>query len=117
MRTLFFLIFSSVSFAQTTPENQLQQWLNNGDMSQATIGLCVFDLDQNTVVNNLNMDLAMTPASAMKLFSTGAALTQLGTDYQAKTRIYIDGDIDTNGILTGNIVVRGGGDLVWGQGI
>jgi D-alanyl-D-alanine carboxypeptidase/D-alanyl-D-alanine-endopeptidase (penicillin-binding protein 4) len=52
---------------------------------------------------------AVNPASAMKLVTTYAALDALGPDFRWQTRIVMDGRIQ-NGLLDGNMVVRGGGD-------
>lgn len=53
--------------------------------------------------------VAVNPASVMKLVTTYAALDMLGPDFTWNTRFYTDGVVD-NGILRGNLYVRGGGD-------
>ena len=50
----------------------------------------------------------------MKLFSTATAFQVLGKDYAPKTRIYIDGTL-TNGVVNGNLWIRGGGDVSIGS--
>jgi serine-type D-Ala-D-Ala carboxypeptidase/endopeptidase (penicillin-binding protein 4) len=55
------------------------------------------------------VDASANPASVMKLFTTYAALSQLGADFTWKNRVYTDGAVD-NGILQGNLIVRGSGD-------
>ncbi len=56
-----------------------------------------------------NAGQPMNPASAMKVVTTFAALELLGRDYRWKTEAYLDGPLD-NGVLRGNLVLRGGGD-------
>jgi len=51
----------------------------------------------------------MNPASVMKLVTTYAALDLLGPDFTWTTRVLMDGQV-SDGILHGNLVVRGGGD-------
>jgi D-alanyl-D-alanine carboxypeptidase/D-alanyl-D-alanine-endopeptidase (penicillin-binding protein 4) len=51
----------------------------------------------------------MNPASVMKLVTTYAALDMLGPDFTWANRVYVDGDV-RDGVLTGNLVLRGGGD-------
>ncbi|MDO9357638.1 MAG: D-alanyl-D-alanine carboxypeptidase/D-alanyl-D-alanine-endopeptidase [Polaromonas sp.] len=51
----------------------------------------------------------MNPASVMKLVTTYAALDLLGPDYTWMTRVLMDGTV-SDGVLNGNLVVRGGGD-------
>jgi len=45
----------------------------------------------------------------MKLFTTAVALVKLGPDFKYKTNVYTDGEIK-NGVLNGNLFVRGSGD-------
>jgi D-alanyl-D-alanine carboxypeptidase/D-alanyl-D-alanine-endopeptidase (penicillin-binding protein 4) len=52
---------------------------------------------------------AMNPASVMKLVTTYAALDVLGPDFVWKTNVTMDGSVQ-NGLLDGNMLVRGGGD-------
>ncbi len=52
---------------------------------------------------------SMNPASVMKLVTTYAALDVLGPDFLWKTNVTMDGSVQ-NGLLDGNMLVRGGGD-------
>jgi D-alanyl-D-alanine carboxypeptidase/D-alanyl-D-alanine-endopeptidase (penicillin-binding protein 4) len=52
---------------------------------------------------------AMNPASVMKLVTTYAALDVLGPDFLWTTKVTMDGRIQ-DGLLDGNMVLRGGGD-------
>lgn len=54
-------------------------------------------------------EVAMNPASVMKLVTTYAALDALGPNFTWKTAVVLDGLL-TDGLLQGNLVVRGGGD-------
>lgn len=51
----------------------------------------------------------MNPASTAKVITTSAAVDLLGPDYLWQTRFYADGPVQ-NGVLMGNLYVRGGGD-------
>jgi D-alanyl-D-alanine carboxypeptidase/D-alanyl-D-alanine-endopeptidase (penicillin-binding protein 4) len=52
----------------------------------------------------------LIPASVTKVFSTASALYILGKVKTFKTLLEYDGSIDSNGILYGNIYIKGGGD-------
>ena len=52
---------------------------------------------------------SVNPASVMKLVTTYAAIDMLGSDFTWNTRFYTDGTVE-NGVLRGNLYVRGGGD-------
>ncbi len=56
-----------------------------------------------------NADKLFTPASNMKLFTTAVALMKLGADFRYATRVYAAGPVQ-NGVLNGDLVVRGSGD-------
>jgi D-alanyl-D-alanine carboxypeptidase/D-alanyl-D-alanine-endopeptidase (penicillin-binding protein 4) len=54
-------------------------------------------------------DAAMNPASVMKLVTTYAGLELLGPEFTWTNRVYVDGPV-INGVLDGNLVIRGSGD-------
>jgi serine-type D-Ala-D-Ala carboxypeptidase/endopeptidase (penicillin-binding protein 4) len=54
-------------------------------------------------------EVAVNPASVMKLITTYAGLDILGPDYTWKNRVYYEGFV-VNGVLDGNLVIRGSGD-------
>ena len=56
-----------------------------------------------------NEDKLFVPASNMKLFTTAVALIRLGPDFRYTTSLYTDGSVE-NGVLTGDVYLRGSGD-------
>jgi D-alanyl-D-alanine carboxypeptidase/D-alanyl-D-alanine-endopeptidase (penicillin-binding protein 4) len=58
----------------------------------------------------INANEPMMPASTMKLVTTYSGLSLLGPDYRWKTTAYADGEVDTNGVLHGNLYIQGTGD-------
>ena len=55
------------------------------------------------------------PASTLKLLTTAAALHALGPQHRFETRLYISTPPDNNGVLRGDVLVRGGGDMTLGS--
>ncbi len=55
------------------------------------------------------VDVAMNPASVMKLVTTSAALDLLGPAYAWTTSVFVDGPV-REGRLEGNLYIRGQGD-------
>jgi D-alanyl-D-alanine carboxypeptidase/D-alanyl-D-alanine-endopeptidase (penicillin-binding protein 4) len=53
-------------------------------------------------------------ASNMKLFTTSTALTRFGPEYRVETALLTDGALDGEGVLHGNLYLRGGGDPALG---
>lgn len=111
------LIFLSVitirANAQTVLQQKAEEIFSDSTFGQAQTGICVHTPDGQTVVN-INGGRMFTPASNMKLITTGAALHMLGEDFTFKTRIGYDGYIQ-DGVLQGNIHIIGGGDPTTGS--
>lgn len=72
-------------------------------------GVTVVDLASGHALVDENAEKSFVPASNMKLYSTAAALDQLGPSYRYRTRLYVDGPV-IGGVLKGNLIVRGSGD-------
>jgi D-alanyl-D-alanine carboxypeptidase/D-alanyl-D-alanine-endopeptidase (penicillin-binding protein 4) len=53
-------------------------------------------------------------ASNMKLFTTATALGRFGPQARLPTRVLGEGEIDANGVLRGNLYLKGGGDPALG---
>lgn len=66
-------------------------------------------------VFSLQADLRLAPASTLKLITSAAALEAFGPMHRFETRIYADTQPDENGVLNGNIYVRGAGDPTLGS--
>ena len=75
----------------------------------ATVGVAVYDLKRRGQIYGHNADRLLALASNTKIFTTAAALHELGGDYEFKTRIVASGSV-VSGTLKGDLIVRGGGD-------
>ena len=73
-------------------------------------GVLVRDLETGETVYTRNKDKLFIPASNAKLFSTALALRRLGADYRFSTVLAIDGAVDEDGVLEGDLRLVGGGD-------
>jgi len=82
--------------------------------AEATWSLLVTDVETGESFYALNPDTMAFTGSTRKLFSVGAALDQLGADARQSTPVYRQGTVDDSGVLTGNLVLVGGGDLAFG---
>jgi PBP4 family serine-type D-alanyl-D-alanine carboxypeptidase len=72
-------------------------------------GICVIDGKSGAALVEINADKPLKPASCNKLRTTAAALTRLGPDFRFKTDLLAKGAVK-NGVLEGDLIVRGGGD-------
>lgn len=88
----------------------LQKILARAQVPPEAVSLLVVDASgQQPPRLSHRADEPMNPASVMKLVTTYAALDTLGPDFTWKTRVILDGVIK-DGLLSGNLVLRGGGD-------
>ncbi|MFA5575091.1 MAG: D-alanyl-D-alanine carboxypeptidase/D-alanyl-D-alanine-endopeptidase [Brumimicrobium sp.] len=116
--SLFIILINFGTFSQVE-ENRIQKAINNfaksDGLENAAITFMAYDLDSNVVLAQLNERLSISPASTTKLFTTAAAFEILGKDFQPKTAFYITGDIDTSGVLQGDLIIRSLGDASLGS--
>jgi D-alanyl-D-alanine carboxypeptidase/D-alanyl-D-alanine-endopeptidase (penicillin-binding protein 4) len=73
-------------------------------------GLYVYDLTADSSVYEYNINKQMRPASSMKVVTAISALSLLGPNHEFRTSAYIDGSVDADGFLNGDIYVVGGFD-------
>jgi len=73
------------------------------------VGLAVVPVDGRGTLAAHNAELALNPASTMKLVTTYAALSLLGPDYRWTTALAARGRVEGD-TLHGDLVLRGGGD-------
>ena len=94
----------------------IDQLIDNGELSTARWGVSVVSLKDGHRVYARNDERLFTPASNMKLFSTGVGLELLGADYRWRTSVYASSTPDATGTLNGDLVLygRGAPDLVAG---
>lgn len=91
-------------------QNDLYSLVNSNDFHNATIGVSVFSLRSGEYFFRHNANKNLIPASTLKLITTAAALKYLGSDFRYITRLYLKGNLEENGLFTGNIIIRGSGD-------
>ena len=75
----------------------------------AHVGIFAIDARDGRVLYERNQDDAFQPASTFKLLVGSAALEKLGPDFRFRTDVIANGDV-ANGVLQGELVLRGGGD-------
>jgi D-alanyl-D-alanine carboxypeptidase/D-alanyl-D-alanine-endopeptidase (penicillin-binding protein 4) len=87
--------------------------LDQAKVSGVTAGVIVKELDgkgEEAILYERDADRLLTPASNLKLLTSAAAITQLGEDYRFQTELYGSTTVPKNGILNGDLYVKGYGD-------
>ncbi len=77
-------------------------------------GILVVDRKTGQTIYERNADLLFAPASVTKLFSTAAALVELGPSYRFHTPLVRRGEVDVKGTLHGDVILVAQGDLAMG---
>lgn len=76
----------------------------------ATWSVYVYSASCEEEIYVLNAEKLVMPASNMKIYTTATALMKLGPDFTYKTNLVHTGRVDQEGILHGNLVIKGCGD-------
>jgi len=77
-------------------------------------GILVVDAKSGETVYERNPDQLFATGSAAKLFSTAAALVDLGADYRFQTPVARRGEVDQEGVLHGDLILIAQGDPAMG---
>lgn len=75
-----------------------------------SVSIHVADVETGEIIVDWMADEPRNAASTLKLITTLAALDILGPAYRWRTDIFALGDIDENGRLDGDLLIRGTGD-------
>ena len=93
--------------------SRIDRAINESD-GVARWGISVISMADGSKVYERNGDKLFTPASNMKIYTTGVALDLLGVDYRWRTSVYANSQPDASGRVSGDLILygRGAPDLV-----
>ncbi|MBA2504500.1 MAG: D-alanyl-D-alanine carboxypeptidase/D-alanyl-D-alanine-endopeptidase [Thermoleophilaceae bacterium] len=106
----------SPALAAGQSDSSLQKRLGSamrGAGSQS--GAYVMDAATDKRVFGAREGRARILASNTKLFTTAAVLAQYGAQHRFATEVLGDGQLDADGVFTGDLYLRGGGDPTFGS--
>jgi D-alanyl-D-alanine carboxypeptidase/D-alanyl-D-alanine-endopeptidase (penicillin-binding protein 4) len=107
-RWLAVLLLPLTAAASNLPQ-PVAEALSRARVPADAAAIVVEPVDAGPVVINHRADVPMNPASTMKLVTSFAALDLLGPAFTFRTDFLVQGTLE-NGVLDGNLVIRGGGD-------
>lgn len=118
--TLFFITFlsSHLGYGQSLPENvqqAYQRFVKSGKLPNGIASLTVLDSKTGQPIFTDNASIGLPTASTMKVITSITALDILGPDYTYETKLAYTGELDSLGILHGDIIVIGSGDPTLGS--
>lgn len=103
--------------AQTMVQKLDKAWKQFSADPQLTHAICalyVYDGKTGKMIFDKNGRVGLAPASTQKIITSAAAFETLGKAYRFKTALITDGRIQ-NGVLEGNLVLKGSGDPTLGS--
>lgn len=109
---LLYLLFLANTFAGSgneTAKKSLGTVLSRLPRS-TNYGILVYNPQTGDTVYSVNKNELFIPASNEKLYTAAAALKLLGPDYKLETKIYSDDNEITDGIIDGNLYLKGFGN-------
>lgn len=123
---LFFLTYACAQTPEHTPEEkpavslkdlerEITQLANDPLLKTGNFAFSIKSAQtgQTLLAHNTNKSLLI--ASNLKIVTTATALAMLGEDYTFITQLQHDGSLDANGVLNGNLYIKGGGDPTLGS--
>ena len=117
-RILYFFITFSILLSGgnlTAQQAAVDNFVRTKGLQSASIGINVIDLTTGKSVASYNKNKSLIPASVMKLLTTSTALELYGPDHQIPTLLQYAGEIDSTGVLWGDVYIKGGGDPTLGS--
>src|SRR5882724_10890320 len=88
--------------------------IDESELNTARWGIYVISMSDGSMLYERDGDKLFTPASNMKIYTTGVALDLLGVDYRWRTSVYANSKPDASGHVSGDLILygRGAPDLV-----
>ena len=119
-RALLLVVIATTGLAsQSTPaetgqfglDAQIQRIMDRPEFAHSTFGIEFYSIDSGKVIYERNVGKLMVPGSTTKLVTEGTALELLGGDYRSHTYVYRTGPVNKKGVVEGDLVLVGSGDL------
>ncbi len=103
-------------FAQNKTSNLvLKEFISLKELKSASISVFAENLTTNNIIFDYQSDLALAPASVLKLVPTSLALELFGPEHKFKTELAYSGIILPDGTLLGDVYIIGYGDPCLGS--
>ncbi|MDP4222463.1 MAG: D-alanyl-D-alanine carboxypeptidase/D-alanyl-D-alanine-endopeptidase [Bacteroidota bacterium] len=113
-----FLLFPVLLTTQLiySQRESVETLLADTSMAHASVSVCFLDATDGRIVYQYDSEKSLIPASVLKLITSSAALELLGPQYRFRTLLGYSGSLNrTTGKLTGDLIIKGGGDPALGS--
>lgn len=114
------LTFLATSFAYAQPikdriQQAYEQFMQSGKLPSGIVSFTVLDNKTGAIVFAKNPTTGLPTASTMKVITAITVLDILGPDHTYSTTLNYTGNIDSAGVLNGDIIIQGSGDPTLGS--
>lgn len=113
----FFLFFHSAALAQTLSKKittAFETFEKHDELKYGLASLTVLNANTGEILFSKKETQGMAPASTLKTITTATAYSVLGSNFKYTTDLLYSGNIE-DGVLNGNIILRGTGDPTLGS--
>jgi serine-type D-Ala-D-Ala carboxypeptidase/endopeptidase (penicillin-binding protein 4) len=100
--------------AERALERRVESVLATPGFQSGQWGILVVDRKTGQTIYERDPDRLFAPASVTKLFSTAAALVELGPNHRFQTPVVRRGEVDVKGTLRGDLILIAQGDPAMG---
>jgi D-alanyl-D-alanine carboxypeptidase/D-alanyl-D-alanine-endopeptidase (penicillin-binding protein 4) len=104
------LLLAVPGVASANLASRISTALDRHGMAGSGTSVAVFDLTTKQYLYQLRPDVLRRPASNEKLVTSSAALASWSATYRFSTQVYLDAAPDAEGVVQGNVYLRGLGD-------
>ena len=101
--------------SQNAIQQAVDEFASDEQFANASLSISVVEVNSGEIVAAFDAHRSLIPASILKLVTTSVALETLGKDYQFSTDLLTDGVVDDEGLLRGNLHIKGYGDPTLGS--
>jgi D-alanyl-D-alanine carboxypeptidase/D-alanyl-D-alanine-endopeptidase (penicillin-binding protein 4) len=116
---MYLYLIGSFSSPGNNPYEELERLArsipNSPNLIHGIWSLYVLDTKSNNVIVEINSKKTLAPASNLKILVSVVALDLLGENKTFNTYLAYSGEIDKNGVLNGDLYIRGEGDPTLGS--
>ncbi len=112
------LLLTGQTYAQTLQQQlkvAFDKLQRDSQCRYASLSLTVLDAKTGQEVFSSNGDVGLATASTLKTITSVTAFNVLGENYKYQTTFGYSGTITPDGVLNGNLIIRGGGDPTLGS--
>jgi len=106
----FLLTLSAAAFAQNAYQRAADKLAADPSLKHGSLSISVIDVESGRLLASYEPERSLSPASNLKVLATASALALLGPGYRFQSSLEYDGELSRDGVLSGNLYLRGYGD-------